>query len=147
MKTTERTDNTHEQPIYELKHSIWFKIGVCFIAFIMLAMGAFGAVGVIISLSMPLFLVSFGDIYFYEGYVERRFLLPVKPYVIDYDKMHVHIYVDHFKLNSDRTLPKWYDAWSKHPYDYIRVASSSRYCTPEILEFIKTKAQSVNYHK
>jgi len=35
MKTTDRTDNTNEQPVYVLKRSIWYKIGV----YLMLAMG------------------------------------------------------------------------------------------------------------
>jgi len=37
MKTTDRTDNTNEQPVYVLKRSIWYKIGV----YLMLAMGLF----------------------------------------------------------------------------------------------------------
>ena len=157
MKTTEQTilpNNKHEhkQPIYELKLSRWFKIGAYFVAFIMLLMGFFlGLVGLMFSSSSIIFLMSVGDIYIYEGYVERRCLLPfMNPYIIDYDEMHVHIYVDHFKLSRDRTPPKRFKfpyEWLKaNPYVYIRVASSSRYYTPEILEFLKTKAQSVNDH-
>jgi len=107
-----------------------------------------------------------GDIYFYERHVEiRRFLPFIKRYIIYYDKMHVRIikkkglarYYDkiNFSFNSKDGLVylKQYEAlpkfW-KSPYMWLKIATSesisfSSISNPEILEFVKTKAQSVNY--
>jgi len=102
-----------------------------------------------------------GDIYFYERYVEIRRLLPfMKQHVIYYDKMHAHIpelaeFSDmmSFTLNRYETPPK---VW-KSPYTWLKAYHSESICfghskvttfyDPEILEFVKTKAQSVNYHR
>jgi len=155
MKTTEQTDNTHEQPIHELKRSRWDKIGAYFFAFVLLFAGSLVTwVTLIISFLGGLYLVrTFGDIYFYEGYVERRCIFPfMKPDIIYYEEMSAHFDVmDSVYLSHYETWPKFWKSpytWLKaKSYDSILIGYYSRYYTPEILEFIKTKARSVSYHE
>jgi len=107
--------------------------------------------------------LQFRDIYFYERHVEmRRFLTFMKRRVIYYDDMHVHIMTygefarqgGTVNLSHYETWPCFWEspyAWFKaNTYDLIcfpRPISFPRpYCTPEILEFLKTKAQSVSYY-
>ena len=159
MKTTTQTilpDNNHEhkQPIYEVKRSRGVKIYAYFVAFILLFTYFYWGGGLILWISGAILLASVRDIYFYEGYVETRSLLPsfMNREVISYDKMHVHIYKRHdrIRLNHYETLPKLWEspyAWLKTKfYPSILLACSPRYCTPEMLEFIKTKAQSISYY-
>ena len=111
-------------------------------------------------------MVRAGDIYFYERYVEiRRFLPFMKRKIIYYDQIHVRIikkegldkYWDKLRLpisrydgrvylDQHKTLPKFW----KSPYAWLEIATSesirfSAISNPEILEFVKTKAQSVDY--
>ena len=189
MKTTTRTtlpDNTHEQPIYEVKHShtlqskLFIKYGFYFLATILLLVNVFmwktdaftkliggaGGLGMAIRLVMmalfsllSIFVLAImatpGDIYFYERYVEIRRILPfMKRYVIYYDKMHVHIVegTSFVILNHYETLPKFW----KSPYTWLKAIyfaniglANTRFTLfydPKILEFVKTKAQSVTYY-
>ena len=106
------------------------------------------------------------DIYFYDRYVEIRCFLPfMKRKVIYYDQIHVRIikkegldkYWDKLRFRNRRqdglvhldqykTLPNPL----KSPYAWLEIATSesasfSAISNPEILEFVKTKAQSVDY--
>ena len=171
MKTTERTDNTRELPIHELKRSKWYRYLFYFFAFcpIVYVFTDFMNPTVeklgIYLLYLPAHIIMVaveafqqGDIYFYERYVEIHYLLPfMKPYVMYYDKMHIHISKDvaygqdHLCISHYRTTPNFFESkftfeFIIKPPDYISL-SSPYYCyTPEILEFLKTKAQSVNYY-
>ena len=90
-----------------------------------------------------------GDIYFYECYVEIRRILPfMKRKVIYYDKMHVHITKKEglVSLNNYRTPPKFLES----PYTWLKanfsdVIGFSIVGNTEVLEFVKTKAQSVKH--
>jgi len=70
----------------------------------------------------------------------------MKPHVIRYDEMHVYILTDdtghsgNVTLSPYRTPPKFSD------FMFKRITLFRRYYTPEVLEFLKTKAQSVNYY-
>jgi len=118
-----------------------------------------------LSLLLIIFVMSIsGDIYFYDQYVERQSFLPfIKPLVIYYDEMHVYILNDdtahrgHLTLSPYRTSPEFWKPQYKciglfpHPYRTSPKPSyppytCSPYYTPEILEFVKTKAQSFNYY-
>ena len=189
IKTPMRTtlpDNTHEQPVYEVKHShtlqskLFIKYGFYFLATILLLVNVFmwktdaftkliggaGGLGMAIRLVMmalfsllSIFVLAImatpGDIYFYERYVEIRRILPfMKRYVIYYDKMHVHIVegTSFVILNHYETLPKFW----KSPYTWLKAIyfaniglANTRFTLfydPKILEFVKTKAQSVTYY-
>ena len=187
MKTPERTtlpDNTHEQPIYEVKWwNKWYKYWLSFIFVIsslpILAPVFFYfinptiAINLLSCLKHPILamiylllcirgvattVLEIGDVYFYERHVEIRLFFPfMKRRVIYYDDMHVFVlgygdlitmaectvYLSHHKMS-----PKFWKspyAWFKaNYYDYICFPRTD--CTPEILEFLKTKAQSVNDH-
>ena len=168
MKTTERTtlpDKTHEQPVYELKLSRWL---VYFGAVLLLLCNGFlwwlvpfpelikeRALGTLIILVMLtlacimsiLMTPTYGDLYFYERHVETGSFLPfVKRKTIYYDKMHLYVRKDGIVILSHfEARPKFC------PYTRLRAYHSEsinlpRTYDPEILEFVKTKAQSVNYH-
>jgi len=111
-------------------------------------------------------MIPVGDIHFYERYVEIRRLLPfMKRQVIYYDMMHVHIMegTGLVILNHYETLPRFW----KSPYTWLKIYYSDSilfyFITPEtelpwkasllllaanleVVEFIKTKAQSVTYN-
>jgi len=112
-------------------------------------------------------MIPVGDIHFYERYVEIRRLLPfMKRQVIYYDMMHVHIMegTGLVILNHYETLPRFW----KSPYTWLKIYYSDSILfyfihtpkthpprlfhrlllvsNPEIMEFIKTKAQSVTYN-
>ena len=113
-------------------------------------------------------MIKIGDIHFYERYVEIRRLLPfMKRQVIYYDMMYVHIMegTGLVTLNHYETPPKFWESpytWLKtyysdsihlyfihdpkaYPPRAVRLGlllASNR----EIMEFVKTKAQSINRH-
>ena len=177
MKTSSRTTlplNPHEQPVHEVKYgmifrcyiycaivcALFFICDLCWECYLKLTSGLITKPAeeiitmAMISLGCALWVLVMakdGDMYFYERYVEIRRLLPfMKRHVISYDKMHVHISrrSGFVHLNHYETLPS---PW-KSPYTWLKVynyesASFSGISNPEILEFLKTKAQSVNLIK
>jgi len=167
LPTTMRTTNTHEQPVYELKPRE-LRYGAYYLALIFLLLSCYmwgvevpklmkvGGLEMLIKLVMSviflpagiLMISILGDIYFYDRYVEiRRFFPFMKRYVIYYDEMHVRIMQNGgVNLSPYRTPPKLLES----PYTWFKANTSdfiglTRYCTPEILEFVKTKAQSVSH--
>ena len=168
-------DSTHEQPVHELKLSKWARYLLYFMIVSLLFFGCFfwwfcyfnlspelvkagepGAIAVIFLVMFSLggivyvaSMATVGDIYFYERYVEiRRFLPFMKRLVIYYDKMHVHIgHMGRVNLNHYETQPKFW----KSPYTWLKASILDVIYFPlnydfEILEFVKTKAQSVSYY-
>ena len=117
MKTPARTtlpDNPYEQPVYEMKRSIFFGWGIYFAAATVPIINCYlwwllcfdpltrftaqpGALAVLVAVSLVCVLwvaimIAAGDVYFYERYVEiRRFLPFMKQRIIYYDKMYIHI--------------------------------------------------------
>ena len=112
-------------------------------------------------------MIPVGDIHFYERYVEiRRFLPFMKRQVIYYDMMYVHIMegTGLVILNHYETLPRFW----KSPYTWLKIYYSDSilfyfihtpntrpprvfdylllYSNSEIMEFLKTKTQSVSYN-
>jgi len=101
------------------------------------------------SLVLILYVVTMKPtVYFYERYAQiRRFLPFVKRHVIYYDEMHVHIVKKkgHVRLNHYRTLPKFWESphtWLKA--NFLDAINLPLNCDPKILEFVQTKALSVN---
>ena len=102
--------------------------------------------------------LKYGDIYFYERYVEIRLFFPfIKRRAMYYDDMHVHV-MEHGKfttmdhpvvtLSHYRTPPKFL----KSPYAWFKMNIYDsfyfffQFWTPALSEFLKTKAQSVSYY-
>ena len=110
--------------------------------------GAFFLLGYIIMAAVvTATALLFGDIYFYEQHVEmRRFLPFIKRHVIYYNKMHVHIMKSGVVvLNYYETRPKFWkspNAWFKA--NFLVPINIPSFSNPEIREFVKTKAQSIN---
>ena len=186
-------NNTHEQPIYEIKCRKWFRWSVYFLAATapldycyywwsvyfnpspeLVKAGEAGTI--VISLVMSSLIVigclvlmaRFGDIAFYEQRVEIRRLLPfMKRHVIYYDSMHVHItrVYNSVNLSHYETPPKFWESpytcfkadfsdvigfhlirkTGLNVYHHINANGLPIASNTDILEFLKTKAQSVNY--
>ena len=187
MKTPARTTlpvNPRERQVHALKHGIFYRFAF-YAFFCLFVCGVFSlcwdcwifysnppapegtfllVVGLMTCILYLALMIPVGDIYFYERYVEIRYLLPfMKRQVIYYDKMHVHITegLDIVTLNHSLIFPNCADApctWlrtycSEGIYFYLfnnqpvqRFYHLLLEADPEILEFVKTKAQSVNYH-
>jgi len=167
-------DNTHGRPIHEVKWSKWqyYLLSFFFVLFswpivcvvffyfmnptVEVRMVNYLLVYIIFISGTAYHLLIIGDIYFYERHVEMRRFLTLKKKVIYYDEIHVHIMTSGeyameggtVTLSHYKTLPKFL----KSPYTWFKVTTSEFIsfpradCTPEILEFLKTKAQSVNYY-
>ena len=165
-------ENVHEQPAHELKLSKWVRYGLYYVA-VSLPIGLgwayfsmFEGIGqpasnqtmepliICVAMSLLLYIIGVpaigllvGDIYFYDRRVEMRCLFPfAKRKVIYYDKMHVHIRnMGRVLLNHYETPPRFW----KSPYtwlkaNFIAAMNIALFANPEIQEFLKTKAQSVN---
>jgi len=184
MKTPERTDKTHEQPVYELKPIRGF---VYCAAVLFLFVNGFLwwlipfsqlikesvpeiaiALGVLAIFLLPFIIMCIaaisgcGDVYFYEGYVERQALFPfAKRKVIYYDKMHVHIakppdwvlaerapsvIFNHCEMLPKHWLHSWLEEYHSENIIGLPYPSFGMFYDPKILEFVKTKAQSVSYY-
>jgi len=99
-----------------------------------------------------------GDVYFYEQYAESRglFLPFVKQNIIYYDKMHVHILKEPDWIMEMKPVSGTLSYYETPPklWSYIRLRAYhsenigfSLALNSEVMEFIKTKAQSVSYYK
>ena len=176
---TRLPDNTHKQPVYELRQS---RLPFYQITIVLLVINAGlwwlipfsqlikeSAQEIVIVLAMPvIFLLACiwfvlristrGDVYFYEGYVERRGLLQfMKRRVMYYEKMHVYIVKRpdsivlmppvFATLTYRETSPKlWsYKQVRANHFENINLLFNHNH-ELEIVEFLKTKTRSVNYY-
>ena len=153
METSARTElpvDPCEEPVHEV---VCHRFLLGFLISISLALVLdLGLLSVIIPcIVMP---IIGTNIYFYEQYVEARPVLQfVKRRVLYYDKMHVHIMKNRFdthyivNLSYYETPPKFW----KSPYAWLKASPSGAINfkldvdgNTKILEFVKTKAKSVN---